>query len=268
MARIPLAAGNWKMNKTVGEALTLMQDLAPRIASLTGVEVAVCPPATSLYAVGQAFQDTKIALGAQDIFWEPKGAFTGMIAPSMLKDVGCTYVIVGHSERRGRFGKADPNLTPELAAVFGDNDATVNKKAQVALAADLRPIVCCGELLSEREAGKTDEIIAGQLRKDLAGLDANRATDIVVAYEPVWAIGTGKVCDADEANRVIGMIRRVVADVLGADAAQQVRILYGGSVTADNAAGIMAQPEIDGVLVGGASLVAEGFATIAAACAR
>jgi triosephosphate isomerase (TIM) len=267
MARIPLAAGNWKMNKTVGEAVALVQDLAPRVASLSGVEVAVCPPATALYAVGQALKGTAIALGAQDIFWEAKGAFTGMLAPSMLTDVGCGYVIVGHSERRGRFGKADPNLTSDLAAVFGDNDATVNKKALVALAAGLRPIVCCGELLSERETGTTDEVIAGQLRKDLAGLEPARATDIVVAYEPVWAIGTGKVCDADEANRVIGVIRGVVAEVLGAEAAQQVRLLYGGSVTAENAAGIMAQPEIDGVLVGGAALVAEGFATIATACA-
>jgi triosephosphate isomerase (TIM) len=267
MSRVPLAAGNWKMNKTVGEALALVADLKPRVADLSGAEVAVCPPATALYAVGQALADSKIDLGAQDIFWEEKGAYTGMLAPAMLKDVGCSYVIVGHSERRGRFGKADPKLTPELATVFGDNDATVNRKAQAALANGLRPIICCGELLSEREAGQTDAVIANQLRRDLQDLDAGRADDIVIAYEPVWAIGTGQVCEAGEANRVIAAIRGVVRECLGA-AADKIRLLYGGSVTADNVAGIMIQEEIDGVLVGGACLQAESFAKIAAACAK
>jgi triosephosphate isomerase (TIM) len=263
MSRIPLAAGNWKMNKTVGEGVALVEELCSRLRSLNGVEVVVCPPATALHAVGQALQGSSIALGAQDVFWEEKGAYTGMLAPKMLLDVGCVYVIVGHSERRGRFGKADPALTPPLATVFGDNDSTVNTKAKAALAAGLRPIICVGETLKEREDGFTDEIVSGQLQKALEGLPFDRIKDIVLAYEPVWAIGTGKVCDSAEADRVLGMMRTVVASVMGSEAAAQIRILYGGSVTADNSKEIMAQKEIDGVLVGGASLIAENFAKIA-----
>lgn len=261
MARVPLMAANWKMNKTVAEGVALAKALAEKIASLSGPEVVVCPPATALYAVGQDIAGTKLALGAQDIFWEAKGAYTGMLAPEMLKDVSCSYVIVGHSERRGRFGKSD--LTPELLSVFGDNDTTVNRKAQVALANDLKPIICVGETLAERQAGNTDSVIAAQLEKALQGLSADAADLIVAAYEPVWAIGTGETCDPIEANRVIAMMRGVVATVMGDEAAAKMRLLYGGSVTADNSDVIMEQSDIDGVLVGGASLDAEKFARIA-----
>jgi len=262
MDRLPLIAANWKMNKTQAEAQASAQAFKERFANLTAAEVAVCPPATTLYIVGQALTGSGIALGAQDIFWEEKGAFTGLISPLMLKDVGCKYVIIGHSERRGRFGKSDPNLTAELASVFSDNDATVNRKALAALQYGLSPIICCGELLSEREAGKADSVIAGQIEKALLNLPAERAEEIVFAYEPVWAIGTGKVCETEEANRVIGMIRGVIVKVLGGAAAENVRILYGGSVAPDNAEQILAQKEIDGVLVGGASLEADKFAPI------
>lgn len=253
------------MHKTAAEGAVLVGNLWPHIRSLSAAEVAVCPPATALHAVGKELGCTSIALGAQDLFWEEKGAYTGLISPLMLTDLGCKYVIVGHSERRGRFGKADPSVTPEMMAVFGDNDATVNRKAKTALANGLRPIICVGETLQERKAGKTDDVVAGQLRRALEGLEAEAAEDIVIAYEPVWAIGTGEVCDPQEANRVIAMMRKIVGECLGKEAAEKIRLLYGGSVTADNADKIMEQSEIDGVLVGGASLEAEKFARIVSA---
>jgi triosephosphate isomerase len=262
MARIPVFAANWKMNKTLAEAAATAKEMRAQFGSVAGAEVVVCPPATALYTAGEILKDCDIALGAQDIFWELKGAYTGLISPVMLKDAGCKYVIIGHSERRGRFGKDDPSLTAEMKAVFSDNDATVNRKALAALTNDLRPIICVGELLAEREAGKTDATIANQLEKALKDLPADRADEIVVAYEPVWAIGTGQVCEAVEANRVIAMMRQVAAKALGDKAAQQVRLLYGGSVTPENISKIMEQKEIDGVLVGGASMQAESFARI------
>jgi triosephosphate isomerase (TIM) len=268
MSRLPLIAANWKMNKTQAEAQATAQAFKQRFGAVSGREVAVCPPATALYLVGQEIKETGLALGAQDIFWEEKGAFTGLISPLMLTDLGCKYVIIGHSERRGRFGKADPNLTPGLASVFSDNDATVNRKALAALQHGLSPIICCGETLPEREAGQADSVIAGQVEKALLNLPADRAEEIVFAYEPVWAIGTGKVCETDEANRIIGLIRQVIGKVLGSAAADKVRILYGGSVAPNNAEQILAQAEIDGVLVGGASLEAEKFAPIVFAGAK
>jgi triosephosphate isomerase len=262
MPRLPLIAGNWKMNKTVPEALSHVEALKPRVAGLAGVEIAVCPPATALFAVGQALADTSIALGAQDLFWEKEGAFTGMISPGMVRDAGCKYVLLGHSERRGRFGKEDPSLSSDLARVFGDTDASVNRKLRAALDHELIPIVCVGETLAEREGGKTDELISQQVLKALEGFTPEEVAAMVLAYEPVWAIGTGKTCDAREANRVIGLIRRTAAKRFGENAASSVRILYGGSVTERNTGELIAEPEIDGALVGGASLEAARFALI------
>jgi triosephosphate isomerase len=262
MARIPLIAGNWKMNKTVAEGVTLAKELMPRVQGVERVEVAVCPPATALYAVGQALAGSAIALGAQDVFWEDSGAFTGLLSPLMLLDVGCKYVIVGHSERRGRFGKPDESLSPEAARVFGDTDASVNRKVKAALKHGLTPIMCIGETLPEREAERTDEVVQGQARAGLAGLGGEQVSGLVLAYEPVWAIGTGRACDATEANRVCGLIRGTIGRAYGAEAAARIRIQYGGSVTEENAHDLISQPEIDGGLVGGASLNPVKFAQI------
>jgi triosephosphate isomerase len=262
MARVPFIAGNWKMNTTVEEGVALVRELMPRVHGLDGVEVAVCPPATALHAVGEALADSGVGLGAQDVFWAASGAFTGMLSPLMLLNVGCTYVIVGHSERRGRFGKPDESLTEEAAKVFGDTDGSVNLKAKAALQHGLVPIVCVGETLSEREAELTEKIVSGQVRACLADLSAEQASGLILAYEPVWAIGTGRACDAPEANRVCGLIRSVAGDMFGADAASAVRIQYGGSVNEQNAHELISQPEIDGGLVGGASLDASKFSQI------
>jgi len=262
MGRIPLVAGNWKMNKTVSEGVGLVKELMPRVAGLEKVEVAVCPPATALYAVGQSLVGSQVALGSQDIFWAEKGAFTGLLSPLMLLDVGCKYAIIGHSERRGRFGMPDESLSAEAAKVFGDTDASVNLKVKAALDHDLVPIVCVGETLPEREGERTDDIVGDQVRAGLAGLTGEQVAGIVLAYEPVWAIGTGRACDAEEANRVCGLIRSVVGETFSDDAAAAVRIQYGGSVSPDNAHELMSQAEIDGGLVGGASLDAVKFAQI------
>ncbi len=263
MARVPLIAGNWKMNKTVTESVALARELMPRVNGLERVEVAVCPPATALYAVGDALLGSKVALGAQDVFWEESGAYTGMLSPVMLLDVGCKYAIIGHSERRGRFGKPDESLAPDATGVFGDTDASVNLKVKAALKHGLVPIVCVGETLPEREAGRTDELVRGQVGACLAGLSAKQVAGLVVAYEPVWAIGTGRACEAPEANRVCGLIRQVIGEGFGEDASSAVRVQYGGSVNEKNAHDIMSHPEIDGGLVGGASLDAPKFSQIA-----
>jgi triosephosphate isomerase len=263
MKRVPLVAGNWKMNRTVSEGVSLARELMPRVEGLAKVEVAVCPPATALYAVGQALAGSAIALGAQDVFWAESGAFTGLLSPLMLLDVGCTHVIIGHSERRGRFGKPDESLSPEAARVFGDTDASVNMKVKAALNHGLVPIMCIGETLPERERGGTDEIVQGQLKAGLSGLGADQVAGLVLAYEPVWAIGTGRACDSAEANRVCGLIRGTIGDLYGADAAAKTRVQYGGSVTEENAHELISQPEIDGGLVGGASLNPVKFAQIA-----
>jgi len=262
MSRVPLIAGNWKMNKTVDEGVHLVKDLMPRVQGLPGVEVAVCPPATALFGVGQALADSEVALGAQDTFWEEKGAFTGMLSPVMLKDVGCTYVIIGHSERRGRFGKPNESLSEDATRVFGDTDASVNRKVKAALKHNLKPIMCCGETLPERDAARTDDVVAGQVRAGLEGLTADQVAGMVIAYEPVWAIGTGRACDATEANRVCGVVRATVRKAFGEGPAEKVRIQYGGSVTDQNAHELLSEPEIDGALVGGASLDAAKFAQI------
>jgi triosephosphate isomerase len=262
MARVPFIAGNWKMNKTVGEGVQLVKDLAPRVQGLSGVEVAVCPPATALFAVGRQLEGSSLALGAQDVFWEEGGAYTGLLSPRMLVDVGCKYVIIGHSERRGRFGKADASLGEDALRVFGDTDGSVNLKLKAALRHGLSPIMCCGELLAERDAERTDDVVAGQVRAGLDGLTAEQVAGMTIAYEPVWAIGTGRACEAPEANRVCGLVRRTVRESFGDKTADGVRVQYGGSVTDANAHELLSEPEIDGALVGGASLDAAKFGVI------
>lgn len=261
MVRTPIIAGNWKMHKTVLETVELINELIGSTEDVKGVEIVVCPPFTSLYPAQQTLAGEKIELGAQNIFWETKGAWTSQIAQGMLKDLSCKYVIIGHSETRGRFGTVDEKLEKVLS-YFGETDETINRKVKAAFGAGITPIVCCGEMLDERKAGRTDEVIEKQIREDIAGLSADQAKSLVIAYEPVWAIGTGEVCDSPEANRVCGMIRGVVKNMYGAEAADAVRVQYGGSVKPDNAAELLHQSDIDGALVGGASLKADDFTAI------
>ncbi len=261
--RTPILAGNWKMNKTIGEALALVEQLQPLVAGVTDVTIVVCPPFTALAKVADVVRGSNLKVGAQGVFWKEAGAYTGEVSPGMLRDAGCEYVIIGHSERRGRFGR--PEFSASLACVFGDNDDTVNTKAQAALGAELTPIVCCGETLSERQAGRTDEIVAGQIAAALRELTAEQVAGLVLAYEPVWAIGTGEVCADDEANRVCGVARATVARQFGAATSDAVRIQYGGSASPKNFGGLIAQGHIDGALVGGASLQADSFAAMAQA---
>ena len=261
MSRKPFIAGNWKMNKTIHESVALVDELKPLIDGIDDVDIAVCPTFVSLAVVGAALKDSNIMLGGQNTFWKESGAWTSQISPQMLLDAGCEWVIVGHSETRGRFGTVDEELGKVLS-YFGECDTTVNMKAKYAFACGLLPIIACGELLSEREAGKTDEVITAQMKVDLAGFTEEQAMKMVIAYEPVWAIGTGKVCESDEADRVCGVIRGIVKDMYGADVADAVRIQYGGSVNDKNAAELLSKPNIDGALVGGAALKADAFATI------
>jgi len=261
MARLPIIAGNWKMHKTVLEAVELANAVISSTEGISDVEIVLCPPFTALWPVRQALADSHVHLGAQNVFWETKGAWTSQIAPGMLVDVGCRYVIIGHSETRGRFGTVGDELAKVLS-YFGESDVTINRKVKAAFAAGITPIVCCGEMLDERKAGKTDEVVKTQLKTDIAGLTPEQASKIVIAYEPVWAIGTGEVCDSAEANRVCGVIRSLVQEMYGNSVAQSVRIQYGGSVKPDNAADLLHQAEIDGALVGGASLKAEDFTEI------
>jgi triosephosphate isomerase len=263
--RKKIIAGNWKMNMTRAEAEALISELLPMLNPSDDTLIVVCPPFTALTTVQSAIASTEILLGGQDCFWKNKGAYTGQIAPQMLLDVGCQYVIVGHSERRGRFGVPEPDFDEPILALFGDNDITVNRKLRAALEAGLIPICCVGETLAEREAGQTDAVVIRQTERALKGLSATDATKVIFAYEPVWAIGTGKVCDAEEADRVCGVIRATVGNVLGDVAAEVVPIQYGGSVKPDNAAELLGKPNIDGALVGGASLKASDFAAIVAA---
>lgn len=259
--RTQIIAGNWKMYKTVGEALDLVEKLKPSAAERSDVEVLVCPPFTALHAVADAVRGSRIGLGAQGMFWKTQGAYTSEVAPAMLLDVGCKYVIVGHSETRGRFGVPEPELKPYLS-YFSETDETVNLKVKAALEAGLTPIVCVGETSEERKAGNTDRVIARQIEVGLAQITPDQAASLVIAYEPVWAIGTGDVCDTEEANRVCGVIRSIVRRMFGAAAADAARVQYGGSVKPDNAEALLSQPEIDGALVGGASLKADDFSAI------
>ena len=266
--RTPIIAGNWKMNKTASEAPALVREVAAA-APGSGVEVVVCPPFTSLCAALEAAGGTQIRVGAQDVFWKDSGAYTGQIAPGMLTDLGVTHAIIGHSERRGRFGVPEEGFTPEVLGLFGETDRTVNLKLHAALRHGLGAIVCCGETLDERREGRTDRVVSGQIERGLAGLTPEQAAGVVVAYEPVWAIGTGETCAPDEADRVCGVVRTAVGRLYGADAAARVKVQYGGSVKPDNAEDLLSRPNIDGALVGGASLKAADFiAIISAAVSR
>lgn len=251
--RTPFVAGNWKMNKTVEETRALVFALGQELEPIQGVERVICPPFTALLAAAAVLQGTDIGLGAQNMHWEPKGAFTGEISALMIAEF-CRYVILGHSERR---------------TYFGETDETVNRKVHAALAYNLTPIVCVGETLAENEAGQTAEVVARQVRLGLQGVDAAIAARLVIAYEPVWAIGTGRAATGPDANRVSAeIIRPELADLFGTQTAQSIRILYGGSVTAANASEFFGQPEIDGALVGGASLKVEEFAAITRLAAK
>jgi triosephosphate isomerase (TIM) len=266
--RRKIIAGNWKMNKTVGEAVTLINELKPMVSDRPDVEVLVCPPFTALYAAREALSGSGIGLGAQDMFWKEKGAYTGQIAPGMLTDVGVGHVIVGHSETRGRFGVPEPDFDETVLRYFGESDTTVNRKLRAALDHGLTPICCVGETIDERRAGKTDEVVSGQTERALEGVGDALIPVVVFAYEPVWAIGTGEVCDSTEADRVCAVIRATVERLYGIPTSDEVRIQYGGSVKPDNAAELIAQPNIDGALVGGASLKAADFAAVVNACPR
>ena len=245
--RTPLVAGNWKMNKTVIEARDLVAVMKTPLNEITGVDKVLCPPFIALAATAVLVRDTDIGLGAQNMHWEEKGAFTGEIAPNMVKEY-CRYVIIGHSERR---------------TYFGETDETVNKKVAAALEAGLTPIVCVGETLDQYERGQTSEVVRRQIKGGFAGIDSANAAKIVVAYEPVWAIGTGKASSGENANFVHQqVIRPVLSELFGAQGAEAIRILYGGSVTASNASEFFAYPDIDGALVGGASLKPDEFVAI------
>ena len=264
--RKKIIAGNWKMNKTVGEGLALVEQLKPLVAELAAADIVVCPAYTALHAVGQALQGTGIGLGAQEAFWKGSGAYTSQVSLPMLQDVGVSYVILGHSETRGRFGVPEPDMTPDLLRTFGETDAGVNIKTQATLAAGLTPIVCVGETLSERQRNETDDVVRAQVLGALAGIGgAQVGSSIVFAYEPVWAIGTGETCAPDEADRVCGVVRHAIEMAYDSAVAEAVRVQYGGSMKPDNAAELLARPNIDGGLIGGASLKAADFAAIVAA---
>jgi len=237
--RTPIIAGNWKMNKTADEAVAFVEQIREGLNATSGVDIVLCPPALAIPAVAASVKGTKIGVGAQNMYFAESGAFTGELAPNMLTPF-CQYVILGHSERR---------------AYFGESDEGVNKKIKAALAHGLTPMVCVGESLEQNEAGETHSFVSGQVKAAFAGLTAEQAIACVIAYEPIWAIGTGKTATVEQAGAIIGgTVRTAVAEILGDDVAQQVRIQYGGSVTEKNIAELMAHPDIDGALVGGASL--------------
>jgi triosephosphate isomerase len=238
-----IIAGNWKMNTTVGEAVVLAEAVKAEYDNFD-VDVVLCTPFTNLYAVHQVIQDAPIGLGAQDVFWEESGAFTGQVSATMLTAVGCQYVIIGHSERR---------------QYFGETDETVSKKVQKALENNLTPIVCVGELLEERESNKTEHVVETQIRGAFNGVSADDMKKVVVAYEPVWAIGTGKVATPEQAQKVHKFIRDLLSEMYDKDVSESIRIQYGGSMKPNNAAELLSQPDIDGGLIGGASLKADSF---------
>ncbi len=242
--RRPIIAGNWKMNNTASEGVALVKAIAPLVTE-ANCDVVVCVPAIDIPAVSEAIKGTNIKLGAENVHFADKGAYTGEISAAMLLEYGVEYVIIGHSERR---------------QYFGETDETVNKRTLTALKAGLTPIVCIGETLEERETGKTEEVLAKQIREGLKGIE--EITEVVIAYEPVWAIGTGKTATADQANETIAFIRKTIGEVFCPHCAQAVRIQYGGSMNAGNCKELMAKEEIDGGLIGGASLKAPDFSAI------
>ncbi|NMC30608.1 MAG: triose-phosphate isomerase [Pelolinea sp.] len=245
--RKPFVAGNWKMNKTVEQASLLVADLLPGLQAIQKIERVLCPPFPSLMVISQMIAGTDIGLGAQNMHWEESGAFTGEVAPAMVKEF-CDYVIVGHSERR---------------QFFAETDQTVNAKVKAALKMGLTPIVCVGETITENEAGRTAEIVQREVLEGLKDLSSEDAVKLVIAYEPIWAIGTGKAATSQQAEDIIGkIVRGSLADRFGSESAEQIRILYGGSVKGSNAAEFFGMPDIDGALVGGASLKADEFIQI------
>jgi triosephosphate isomerase len=245
--RTPIIAGNWKMHKTIAEATDLVRAMRRELNEIKGVDRVVCPTFTALAAVAELLRATEIGVGAQNMYWEESGAFTGEISPLMVKEL-CQYVIIGHSERR---------------QYFGETNEGVNRKAKAAFEHGLTPIICVGENLEQNEAGLTEEWVSGQVRAALDGLTAAQVQQLVIAYEPIWAIGTGKPATGAGANSIIGLVvRGTVADLFGEQTAQAMRIQYGGSVKPANIAEFMTQPEIDGALVGGASLKADAFVAL------
>lgn len=247
MQRRPLIAGNWKMHTTLAEARSLARAVVAASSGLTDRDVMIAPPCTALTAVQEELPGSKVLLAAQNVCWEEKGAFTGEISPLMLKEAGCSMVIVGHSERRH---------------IFHEDDALINKRIQGALRFGLIPVFCVGETLAEREDGRTMQILEGQLRQGLSGVVITAPAALVIAYEPVWAIGTGKTASEEQAQEAHAFIRKVMADIYEKNIASQMRILYGGSVTSGNVDSLMRQKDVDGALVGGASLKAESFERI------
>ena len=245
--RKPIVAGNWKMNITRAETAALVAGIKTEAGNIHTVETVICVPFTDLDTAAQALKGSSIGLGAQNVHWAEKGAFTGEISTAMLKELGVNYVIIGHSERR---------------QYFGETDDSVNKRTKAALAAGLKPIVCVGETLAEREAGQTTKVVERQVRAGLAGLAGTDWDKLVIAYEPVWAIGTGKTATTAQAQEVHAFIRKLLAELAGAEAAAKIRIQYGGSMKPENAKELMSQPDIDGGLIGGASLEAKSFADI------
>jgi len=247
MERLPFITGNWKMNKTVGEALDLVRELKGSISNVQGVEVAIAPPFTALDAVRKELEGSLIRLAAQNLFYEEKGAYTGEVSPEMIKEVGCHYAIIGHSERR---------------QFFGETDETVNRRIKAALGHDLKVVFCVGETLKEREEEKTFAVIQRQVELGLKDLGQREIKRMVVAYEPVWAIGTGRTATPQQAQEVHQFIREKIEQLHSREMAEEVRIQYGGSVTPENVKGLMNEKDIDGALVGGASLKAESFSKI------
>ena len=247
--RIPFIAGNWKMFKTVHEAVVFTKELRSLVKDVDDVEIVVAPPFTAIHAVAEAARNTNIGVSAQDVYWEREGAFTGEISPLMIQEAGASYAIIGHSERR---------------RLFGETDATVNRKTLAAFAAGLTPIVCVGETLGERERNETLAVLDRQVTQGLDTLTADQVIELVVAYEPVWAIGTGRNATAAQAADAHAHIRRRLRESFGADAAERCHVIYGGSVKPDNIEGLIAEPDVYGALVGGASLDVNGFAAIIA----
>jgi triosephosphate isomerase (TIM) len=245
--RKPFIAGNWKMNMTAESSVALVTALKAAVKDVTAVDIAVVPPFVYLAAVAKAAAGSNVAVGAQDVYFEANGAFTGEISCEMLKDIGCKFVLIGHSERRH---------------VIGEKDDLINKKVLAVLKAGLKPILCVGELLAEREANKTTSVVTEQTTKGLAGVAADRLLDVTIAYEPVWAIGTGKTATKEQAQEVHAMIRKLIAKLYSQDLADKIRIQYGGSAKPSNAAELVGQPDVDGLLVGGASLKADDFAAM------
>lgn len=258
--RTKLVAGNWKMNFTSVEASAAVESFIRLVDAKADVDVVVCPPYLAIAKVRELLRNTHIKVGAQDVFWAEHGAFTGKVSPAMLAEFGVDFCIVGHSETRGRFGKLE--VPASTLGIFGETDETVNLKIRSLLYHSINPILCVGETAAEREAGATDSVIQAQLAGALAGIDAAELYSLCIAYEPVWAIGTGNVCDAAEAERVCAAVRASLGGMLDEDLAYEVRILYGGSVKASNCDELFGQANIDGGLVGGASLDPGEFSRI------